>query len=124
MDIEINPRGEINTEALDATLRAALGAAFLGLTVGGGKLVLHLTDDAPVSAVEQARGLVMAHDPAQLSPRQQAEKQRQARLQQAREQYRGELLDPLVFEQTNPQLGLLARKIAWLEQELNDLRAT
>lgn len=122
LDIAIEFQGRVNVEALDEALRTALGEAFAGLTTGGGRVVLHVAENTPPEAISQARSMVNRHDPAQLSTRQRAEQQRKARLQQAREQYRGSDLDPVIFDQLTPEIALLARKIAWLEQEIADLR--
>ncbi len=120
MDIVIIRAGQINIGALDETLRAQLGSAFSGLSVNGERTVLHLADGTPATVTDRARQLVTAHDPAQFSASQQAEVQRQQRLEQARGQ-KGSELSAVDFL-TNPLLLTLARKIIWLEQEINDLR--
>ncbi len=122
LDIVIEFHGRVNVEALDETLRTALGEGFAGLTTGSGRVVLHVAENTPPEVIGQARGMVSRHDPTQFSTRQQAEQQRRARLQRAREQYRGSDLDPAVFDQLAPEIALLARKVAWLEQEIADLR--
>src|SRR5690606_2817112 len=120
MDIHIRYSGTINMEALDSALRAQLGGAFFGLSHSGENVVLHLAEGTPAAAVERARQLVLTHDPEQLTPEQQAARERRQRLQQARDE-KGAELNPADYS-TDPLLLTLARKILWLEREISDLR--
>ncbi|MBZ0293887.1 MAG: hypothetical protein K8L99_15085 [Anaerolineae bacterium] len=116
-------KGVVNTEALDESLRAALGEQVIGITTGSGHVTLHLSDETPSADVIRARVLVAAHDPTQLSTRQQTILQRKQRLQVVRRDYKGSVdLDPADFTGSDPLLLALARKVAWLEGELNALR--
>lgn len=120
MDIHIDYSGKVNIEALDATLRAQLADAFFGLSRTRAGLVLHLAERTPAAVIDQARQVVSTHDPRQLSPEQLLRQTRQQQLQQARDE-KGAELNPADYS-TDPLLRALARKIVWLERELNDLR--
>jgi hypothetical protein len=117
MNINIELKS-VNLEALDADLRAALGAKISGVSYQRGVLTLHLLDSA--SEVEQAsaRAIVATHDPARLSTGQQA----QVRLKQSRLENRDNPLSLDAFNSQLPLIRALAAKIAWLEQEILDLR--
>lgn len=58
-----------------------------------------------------------------LTPAQQAELDRQAKLGQARVDYQGDDLDVSGYGAEKATVQRLAEKIAWLEQEVLDLRA-
>ncbi len=115
-------RSTVNIEALDADLRAALGAATSGFTLGGGKVVVHLVDTATPQQEDQARQIVLNHDPTRLTPEQQADILRQAKLDQARKDYGAAEIDLTIYSGQGPIIQLLAQKIAWLECEIAGLR--
>lgn len=116
-------KGIVNIEALDETLREALGAQVIGISTGHGRVILHLSAETLPEDVIRARELVADHDPTQLSTQQQAFQQRKQRLQQVRRDYKGSSdLDPGDFAASDSLLLALARKVAWLEGELNALR--
>lgn len=117
MDITIELK-VVNIEALDASLRAALGVKTSGLSYHQGILTLHLLDSASAADQDSARAIVAAHDPAQLTPEQQA----QSRLKQQRSENRDNPLLPEDYTAQLPLIRALAQKIAWLEQEIIDLR--
>ena len=116
---------EVNREALDQTLSTALGAVYAGFAErksGQDVLVtVNLSDAATRADIEQLDTLMAAHDPAQLTEEQQAEQQRQQRLETLREA-RGEALDPDDYSDQDAEIQTLAQKLAWLEQEVIDLR--
>lgn len=115
-------KNPINAEALDAALRAALGNATTGVSTGNGQAVVHLTDSTTPAQEEQARQIVLAHDPALLTPRQQAEATRQQQLAQARATYGTSELDLAAYSGQSALIQQLAGKIAWLEREIANLR--
>jgi hypothetical protein len=115
-------RSTVNIEALDAELRAALGAATTGFTAGGGKIVVHLLDSATPQQENLARQIVLAHDPARLTPQQQQEAERKTKLDQARRDYGAAELDLAPYAGQGPIIQKLAQKILWLEREIADLR--
>lgn len=121
-DLTLDNITAVNLLALDAALRSALGSAVIGLTHNGASVIVHLTDDAPPAKVAQARALVLSHDPSQLTPDQQADILNQAKLEQARADFAAEL-DLAIYSGKDPLLEKLAQKIAWLEREINALRA-
>lgn len=105
-------RVKVNPAGLDAELRAALGAVVKGISVSGGQVIVHLDDGATQAQIDQARGVVDAHDESRLTPAQQA----QLDLEAEREGY-ALPLDPLVIS-----LEDLARRMAWLEKEVRAAR--
>lgn len=118
MDITIN-RKAINLEALDAELRAALPGIISGVSLSPAGVTVHFTGRAVPADQTSARQIVLAHDPARLTPAQQAAQSRAEKLSAARRD-KGDDLDASRF--SDPLLGELARKVAWLEQEINALR--
>jgi hypothetical protein len=111
----------VNIEALDADLRAALGSTVAGISTGPYGVEVHLSDDATPTQLNQARSIVQAHDATKLSAQQQAEVQREAQLEQAR-QDNATSLNVSDYSGQNALIQKLAQKIAWLEQEIADLR--
>jgi hypothetical protein len=120
-DISIE-RSIVNIDALDSELRAALGELTTGFSTGGGRVIVHLLDAATSQQEGLARQIVLAHDPARLTPPQQLEAERQAKLDQARKEYGAAEIDLAVYDSQGPIIQQLAQKIAWLEREIADLR--
>lgn len=118
----IMQRTSVNIEALDSQLRAALGAVTSGVSAGAGGVIVHLAETATPAQIEAARAIILAHDPAALSPAQQAALQQRQKLEQARRDYGASELDLSTYEGKDPLLTLLAQKITWLERELAALR--
>ena len=111
----------VNPEALDASLRAALGATVKGISLRRGQVIVHLAADASPQQVASARSLVLRHDPQQLSEKQQEQKQREQQIKAAH-------TDALAARQAatgnadiNEQVALLTRRIDWLEKSLEAL---
>lgn len=117
----VHERKAVNPEALDAELRAALGAALIGISAGPNGVLVHLQDDVTAQQVTTAQQLVAAHDPSRLSPRQQAEQERQQQLAALRSA-KGAALNPTDYGSKDTLVQVLAQKLAWLEQEVLDLR--
>ena len=122
-DITIE-RNAVNLAALDADLRAALGAAVSGASYAQSVVTVHFTDKIDSGDVDKqvdtARRIVLNHDPAVLTPQQQKEQAQAAKLAAARQSNTADL-DAAKF--ADPQLNEVARKVAWLEQEIIALRA-
>jgi hypothetical protein len=121
-DIVIDNIRALNIEALDQSLREALGNLVFGLSYSAETVTVHLADTASKGQQNQARALVEAHDPAVLTSQQQAELARKARLEQARQAYGASEIDLKAYEGKDALLEQLARKIAWLEREVHALR--
>ncbi len=113
-------RPHVNLQLLDAELRAALGAVVSGISTRAGVVIIHLRQSASGDQENQAKQLVQTHNPTALSPAQQAQKARAERLLADRARFTAPL-NPTEFT-ANPLLQTLAARIAWLEQELRDLR--
>ena len=121
-DIVITDMSGVNLEALDASLRAALGATVAGISLRRAQVIVHLAADASPQQVASARSLVQRHDPQQLSQKQQEQKQREQQIKAAHE-------DALAARQAatasdvSGQIALLTRRIDWLEKMLEALAA-
>lgn len=118
----IIPRAFVNVEALDEQLRATLGGVITGFSLANGQVTLHLVERATPVQIESARSIAVNHDPAVLSPSQQAALIRRQKLDQARRDFGASEIDPSLFA-ANPLLLSLAQKIVWLEREIAILRA-
>lgn len=119
IDIVID-RSVINPEALDAELRAALGDKASGISARRGQVVVHLTDEASNADQDQARSIVLNHDPAVLTPHQAAEQARRTQLTQAR-QLNALPLDVAAYDGESALIQALAERIARLELEIAQL---
>lgn len=111
-----------NVPGLDHDLRAALTTRFYGLTYDGKHVTLVLDDSVTPDQVRQAQTLVATHDPARLTPDQQAAVLNAAKLDQARKDYAAAELDLNPYQGKDTLLEKLAQKVLWLERELNALR--
>lgn len=118
-DIHID-RQEVNLALLDADLRAALGSFITGISTNAAGVVVHLTEKATGDHEMQAKHLVQMHRPAALTPAQQAQKARAERLTIDRTRFNTPL-NTADFA-ANLLVQTLAARLAWLEQELRDLR--
>ncbi len=122
-EIVITDMSGVNLEALDASLRQALGATVAGISLRRAQVIVHLAADASPQQVASARSLVQRHDPQLLSQKQQEQKQREQQIKAAHE-------DALAARQTatgdadvSEQIALLTRRIDWLEKMLEALTA-
>jgi hypothetical protein len=115
-------RASVNIAALDAQLRAALGIITSGFSAGNGQVVVHLLETATPAQVDQARAIVIAHDPTALTTAQQAALARRQKLDQSRRDSGASEIDLSLYTGKDPLLDALARKVAWLEREIADLR--
>ena len=111
-----------NVTALDYDLRQALTTHFFGLTYDGKQVTLVLDDAVTQNDVRQAQTIVATHDPAKLTPDQQAEILQAAKLDQARKDYAASELDLTVYQGKDALVEKLAEKILWLEREIHALR--
>ena len=114
-------RDATNVEALDTTLRAALGSPFSGISTHAGIVTVHLADEVSQEQIAQAQLIVETHDPALLTADQRASNDQQQALTAARNAN----ITPLNGDDYTTESALiqqLAHKIAWLEQEITDLR--
>lgn len=112
-----------NVTALDFDLRAAITGHFFGLTFDGKQVTLVLDDAVTGAEIRQAQTIVTTHDPAKLTPDQQAGVLQTAKLDQARKDYAATELD-LAPYQKDALLQKLAEKVLWLEREVNARRQT
>lgn len=111
---------KVNVEMLDAELRTALESKVLGIRWNGADVTAVLVDDATPEQISRVHQIIEQHDPASLSPRQQAEIERRERLEQLRADNAG-ALDEAAYA-GDPAMQKLARRVAWLEQEMLALR--
>ena len=121
-EIVITDMSGVNLEALDASLRQALGATVAGISLRRAQVIVHLAAEASPQQVASARSLVQRHDPQQLSEKQQEQKQREQQIKAAH-------ADALAARKAatggdvSEQIALLTRRIDWLEKALEALAA-
>ena len=121
-NITIERNTNINSEALDAAIRAAVGGKISGISTGSYGVCIHLTDETTTAAdIEQARSIVTAHDPAILTADQQARQDRTQALATARSA-QATPINVAAYKSEKAIIKALAGKIAWLEQEIVELR--
>lgn len=121
-EILIQKPEALNAEALEEALRGTLGPALRGISSGPYGLRIHLAGPLTEAQIAQARAIVQSHDPAQLTARQSAALERRHRLEQARAANSAPL-NPQAYSGEAALIRQLAHKIAWLEQEIDALRA-
>lgn len=121
LTISIKLDGPVNVEALDAALRAALGATVIGVSAAADGVRIHLRAETGPDAAAQARSIAVKHDPQALSQRQQAERARGEQLAAARREADDSPLDPDAF--ADARVRALARRVVWLALEIEALRA-
>ncbi len=122
-EIVITDMSGVNLEALDASLRAALGATVAGISLRGAQVIVHLAADASPQQVASARSLVQRHDPLQLSTKQQEDKQREQQIKTAHEDALAARKQTVEASDVSGQIALLTRRIDWLEKMLEALAA-
>lgn len=71
-------KASINSDRLHADLKSALNDACFGISFSCGLVTVHLPDDATAKQQIDAEAIVAAHDPASLTPEQEAEEERRA----------------------------------------------
>jgi hypothetical protein len=114
----------LNREALNAALIQLLGILYGGFadrqTTTGYTVTVFVSSAVTDFAALDA--LMAAHDPQQLTAEQQARQEQQQKLAVARRDYQGDDLNPVDYAGESALVQALARKIAWLEQEVASLR--
>jgi hypothetical protein len=113
---------DVNIPALDKALRDALGNSVFGLGYSNQVVQVYVDDEASAAQLQQAKSLVQSHDPKKLTPDQQAEVDRKAKLDQARKEVGGTLLDTSAYSSQSALIQQLAKKVAWLELELTQFK--
>jgi hypothetical protein len=116
----------LNREALHAQLVQAFGALYSGFadreSREGYVVTVNLTSGAAAADIDKLNALMARYDPTTLTPEQQARRQRLQKLAEARRDYQGSDLNPADYGGESLLIQTLARKLAWLEQEIADLR--
>lgn len=118
-DLEFKHVKAVNVEALDAMLREALGQLVTGVSVGGGRVAVHLMLNDP-ALVKRATDIVEAHDPYLLTESQQKQVDERQTLFEMRKRD-ASLPDPDSI--SDPVVLALLRKLALLEAEVAALRS-
>lgn len=116
-------RGPVNTDLLDDQLRTILGGQYSGLSTGPGWVIAYIDPNTLVLQQTLARQAIINHNSAQLTPEQSQEEQRQQNLDQLRDTVADVPLLPDLFQDQTVKVLQLAWKVAWLEAEVEDLRA-
>ncbi|MCA0456133.1 MAG: hypothetical protein LCI00_19300 [Chloroflexi bacterium] len=113
-----------NIEALDQALKTALTEAIcFGVAADKNGYAIVLDDKATAAQVNQALAIAAAHDPNVLTAKQQAEVTRAAKLEQMRRDYTAVDFDLSAYGSQPALIQKMAQKIAWMEQEINQLRS-
>lgn len=117
----------INREALDTALAEAFGAVYGGFaareTAEQIEVTVYIDSGIKPSQLNALDALMAAHDPAVLTPDQQARQAQAQKLAAARRDYRSMDLNLAAYNSENALVQALARKIAWLEQEIAALQS-
>jgi hypothetical protein len=113
-------RHDLNHALLDQELRALAGEAYIGISTRPGVVAAHLTEVAASDVSDAVRQAIRQHDATQLTEAQAQAIADQAALEVARSA-NGVPVNPDDYSQ-NALLQQLARKVAWLEREMRDLR--
>lgn len=111
----------INAESLDYDLKTALGAICSGFVWDGKLLRLVMDEKATKIELALADTIIKGHDPSKLSDAQQKEILQVAQLTQKRDEIGGTKIDEKLFRDNN-LLAELAKRMAWLELEVRQLR--
>jgi hypothetical protein len=112
-------RSDVNIELLDAQLRAVGGDLVYGVSTQRGGVMVYISEAMSEKMRKQLAQIVRTHDSTQMTPQQEIAAERYTLLQEARSDA------PLSTEDFNGADTLtraLAKKIAWLEQEIRELR--
>jgi hypothetical protein len=112
-------RVDVNVELLDAQLRALGDNLFYGLSIQRNSVILYLNDAASSDLQKTLAHAARQHDSTQMTPQQEAHAARQSQIEQGRTQTP---LDAARYADSPTLIQALAAKIAWLEQEMRDLR--
>lgn len=112
-------RADVNVELLDSQLRSVGSDLFYGFSAQQGGITLYMSNDVSSDLREQLEQMARDHDATQLTPQQQAAIARQEMLAQGRAAAPLDLAD---YAASSVEIQALASKIAWLEQEMRDLR--
>jgi len=107
-----------NLRLLHEEIEAQLGAAFVGLSGRGKVLTLHLEDGATEADIDTARSTAESHDSQQMT----AEQQKARQLETDRDSELSARLNENDYSGETALIQALARKVAWLEREVADLR--
>ncbi|MGB7340376.1 MAG: hypothetical protein WBC91_15875 [Phototrophicaceae bacterium] len=107
-------RSSVNIEKLDADLRVALGAAYLGLTADSNVVTIHAVDSISDAQIQQGRAIVGSHDVDSLTSEQQAKQDIQVEIATLKQSI-GNINSLTVTEATT------AIKLLYKVLQLNDL---
>jgi hypothetical protein len=108
-------RFDINIEMLDAELRATLGEQCSGISTDPHGVIVHLTDDATQTQIDQARQIVIAHDVSVQTSEQIATKQRRDEIAKLA----GKALDKLTLPEIKTVLALQWREAGIIDDAGN-----
>lgn len=120
IDITID-KTNINIEALDADLIAALPGLVSGISTGWYGVTVHLVDNATQGEIDTAIAIVNAHDSSVKTADQLSEEQRKLDLTTSQDANKT-ALEPNDYLGETALLQALVNKVAWLEMEIVDLR--
>jgi hypothetical protein len=113
-NIQISKSG-VNTDALDAALRTALGEQVFGISIGPHGVIVHLADDVTTAQIAQAEQIVIDHDPAIETSAQTTAKQRRDEFKKLA----GKSLDKLTLPEIKTVLAVLWHDAGILDDDGN-----
>lgn len=111
----------VNSDALSTEVASELKDVLFGISTGSYGVIVHLSDDATPEQINRVRQIVQNHDPSVLTAEQQARIERQQKLEQVRSE-NGADLDVSAYDGEAALIQQMAQKIAWLEQEMQEMR--
>lgn len=114
-------RNNVNPEALDEAIRDEFGAQVSGISSGPYGVKVHFVDEPSAEQINRVREMVQNHDPSVQTPEQQAAERRRHTLEQLRSENADDL-DISAFKGEKALIQRLAQRIAWLEQEIHEMR--
>ena len=110
-------KASVNIELLDSELKAVLPNLVEGISAGYNKVVVHLNDIASEKDIALATQIVKDHDEMLLTDEQYDKQALDAVIQTDRDLYGDDIIDAKTVT-----LEQLAKRVAWLENEIRDLR--
>jgi len=110
-------RRPVNADLLTEQLQSTFGPRVTGISLRPRQIVVHVDDAFNADDEASVQGIIETHDATQLTAEQRLRANREAARIQAREAANA-ALDLSAFDSLDPVLQLLARKVAWLEQEI------
>jgi len=115
-------RNTVNFDALNDDLRDALDEVVIGLSTRPGAVIVHLSDEATSEQLAEAQKIAISHDETVITTAQTVELAQSQSLYAARDANQEKIDADRVWRVNLRTFKQMINKIAWLEQEIRDLR--